>query len=417
MRAEIIAIGDELVTGVRLDTNSQWIAQQLDHLGIRIAFHSAVGDDLEEMQSVFQTAISRANLIITTGGLGPTADDLTRNAIAQVAGVDLTLNPTVLAHIQKMYHSRGRTMPPNNEVQAWFPTGSSIIENLEGTAPGIDFAGDVSGDTDASKYRIFSFPGVPAELKQMWRMSAETTIKQFASVEATTLHHTIHCFGAGESAIEMQLPDLIERGRDPLVGITASAATISLRIATRGADEVVCRKKIAPTAALIRERLGDLVYGENGQQLEDIVCEILNANSDAIAVFDWGLHGEVAKRIGKSDNKGTVLSASRAFGSLKSPTSFSFEEKLQFITTDKNWHENATLVLVIGPIDRNEKLIEQGDSHFEVGFAQLARSSGNAGDVDQSWKTHVCKFRFSGHSAWREERAVKDVLNAIRLLQ
>ena len=116
IRAEIIAIGDELSSGVRLDTNSQWISQQLDLLGIQTAFHSTVGDDLEDMLAAFEIAAGRVDLVLTTGGLGPTADDLTRNSIAQLGGVELELNQDVLQHIKSMYQVRGREMPPNNEV-------------------------------------------------------------------------------------------------------------------------------------------------------------------------------------------------------------------------------------------------------------------------------------------------------------
>jgi nicotinamide-nucleotide amidase len=408
-RAEIIAIGDELIGGVRVDTNSQWISQQLDQLGIQTAFHSTVGDDIEDMLQVFQTAIGRADMIVTTGGLGPTADDLTRKAIAQTAGVELVLDNAVLEHVQQMYHRRGRVMPPNNEIQAWFPEGSVIIDNPEGTAPGIEFCGQSTHQTTAKAYRIFSLPGVPAELKQMWRATVESRIRNHYNIDAVTIHHTLHCFGTGESAIEMQLPDLMERGRDPLIGITASAATISLRIATRGADEADCQRKIAPTVSLIRERLGKLVYGENGQQLEDVVARQLTANQQKVAVFDWGLQGEVARRLAlAAGDSGRCLTASRAYSDDVQPQAFQVDQKIDLIIADDQWHENATSVLVVGPIDRDEDTVKAGDSHYDVGFAW---------QTPAGWERETFQFRFSGHSAWRDIRAVKDVLNAIRLLQ
>lgn len=408
-RAEIIAIGDELVCGVRVDTNSQWIAQQLDRLGIQTVFHSTVGDDIENMLAAFKTAISRSDIIITTGGLGPTADDLTRTVIADTAGVELVLSDPMLAHIQEMYHRRGRVMPPNNEIQAWFPNGSVVIDNPEGTAPGIEFASESTVQSPPKAYRIFSFPGVPAELKQMWKATAQTRIRNHYNIDSITIHHTVHCFGSGESAIEMQLPDLIERGRDPLVGITASAATISLRVATRGKDEATCRQKIEPTVALIRERLGNLVFGENGQTLEGVVASQLAARKQTLAVFDWGLQGEVARRIAIATNiHGGCLKASRAYIGTDTSKSFQVDKKIDEIIADANWHENASAVLAIGPIDRDEKLIQAGSSYYDVGLA-LQTADG--------WQRENFQFRFSGHSAWRDVRAVKDVLNAIRLLQ
>ena len=419
-RAEIIAIGDELVGGVRVDTNSQWISNQLDHLGIQTAFHSTVGDDMDDMLAVFRTAISRADIIVTTGGLGPTADDLTRTAIAQTAGVELILDSSVLEHIQQMYHRRGRVMPPNNEIQAWFPRGAIVIDNPEGTAPGIEFGCEPSSSNETSlpptslppttaSYRIFSLPGVPAELKQMWQATVEARIRDLYKIDAITIHRTLHCFGTGESAIEMKLPDLMERGRDPLVGITASAATISLRVATRGKNELDCQKKIEPTVAVIRERLGDLVYGENGVQLEEVVVGKLVASQQSISVFDWGLQGEVARRLAVAAHEnGRCMVASRSYNHSQTPSSFSINQKIDEIVADAKWHENATSVLVIGPIDSDENTVNEGNSYYEVGFAKRTESG---------WAREIFQFRFSGHSAWRTVRAVKDVLNAIRLLQ
>ena len=406
VRAEIIAIGDELSSGVRLDTNSQWISQQLDLLGIQTAFHSTVGDDLEDMLAAFEIAADRVDLILTTGGLGPTADDLTRNIIAQLGGVELELNQNVLQHIKSMYQTRGREMPPNNEVQAWFPKGSSIIDNPEGTAPGIEFAGEKTIDGKPNRYHVFSFPGVPAELKQMWQASVRQRLAELYSIDTMIFHHTIHCFGSGESAIEMQLPDLIQRGRDPLVGITASAATISLRIATRGASQEDCLVKMQPTIEIIRDRLGDLVYGENGEQLEQAVVKKLAVKQQTIAVFDWGLGGDVARRLVATEADGGCLQASRTYSPQPADPEVVVGDRLQQILQDESWHEGADVVLVIGEIDRDEATVSSGKSYYDVGIAWL----------DQGlWKTQAQQLRYSGHSAWREVRAVKDVLNLVRL--
>ena len=409
IRAEIIAIGDELSSGVRLDTNSQWISQRLDQLGIQTAFHSTVGDDLEDMLAAFETAAGRVDLIFTTGGLGPTADDLTRNVIAQLGRVDLELNQSVLQHIKSMYQTRGREMPPNNEVQAWFPAGASIIDNPEGTAPGIEFAGTQTVAGKSTNYQMFSFPGVPAELKQMWHGSVQRRLAELYSIDTTIVHHTIHCFGSGESAIEMQLPDLIQRGRDPLVGITASAATISLRIATRGTNQQECLTKMQPTIDIIRERLGDLVFGENGQTLEQAVAQKLADQQQTISVFDWGLGGDVARRLIASEPAG-CLCASRTYAKQltanHSDDDFVIADRMQQILHDQSWHEGADVVLVVGPIDRNDATIASGESYFDVMI----------GWQDQGhWQTQSQQLRYSGHSAWRELRAVKDVLNFVRL--
>ena len=165
MPAEIIAIGDELTSGQRLDTNSQWLSERLGELGVPVAFHTTVGDDLEDNVAVFRTAIDRADIVVATGGLGPTADDLTREAIAAAAGVELVQDDAALAHIRNLFARRSREMPERNMLQAQFPRGSRVVPNPHGTAPGIDLTVPRSCGPPC---RVFALPGVPAEMFAMW---------------------------------------------------------------------------------------------------------------------------------------------------------------------------------------------------------------------------------------------------------
>ena len=391
LRAEVISIGDEITSGIRLDTNSQWISQRLGEIGIVVAFHSTVGDDLDDNVDVFRIAATRADIIVTTGGLGPTADDLTRQAIADMAGVELLKNQAVLNHIEQMYQTRGRDMPPNNEIQAWFPKGSQIINNPEGTAPGIDFAGDIN----ESGYRIFALPGVPVEMKQMWHETVEPELKKQTGDDFVIMHHTIHCFGSGESHIETLLPNLVKRGRDPQVGITASSATISLRISTRGADESDCLEKIQPTIKTIEDCLGDLVYGENGKELQDVVVELLKSKRQTVAIVDQGLNGDVAQLISASDSENGVISTSE-FSPRENEGSLVAE------ATRITKETKSDFGLVIGHIDRSQELVDSGQSFYQI-------------VIFDGENSHQREVRFSGHSGWREIRAAKEVLNFFRL--
>ena len=259
MNAEVIAIGDELTTGQRLDTNSQWISRELAVLGITTAFHTTITDALDDGVAAFRIAVERADLVIVTGGLGPTADDLTRDVLALVAHEPLELSESALEVVASRFARRGQPMPESNRRQALFPRTSSVIPNPEGTAPGIDLEipRQSQGATGAS--RVFALPGVPSEMRAMWRETVVPTLLALQPDGGTICFRRIKCFGAGESAVEAMLPDLIERGRDPLVGITAHEATITLRIVARGANEAACQAKIAPTESIIRECLGDLI--------------------------------------------------------------------------------------------------------------------------------------------------------------
>ena len=391
LRAEIISIGDEIINGLRLDTNSKWISQQLGDLGIRVAFHTTVGDEIADNVEVLRQATQRSDIIVATGGLGPTADDLTRQAISEMAGVELVRDRNVLDHIKHLYQSRGREMPANNEAQAWFPRGSIIIENPEGTAPGIDFRGKCAR---GSNYRIFALPGVPSEMKQMWNGTVKKALKKHAGNTLVIHHHAIQCFGAGESDIESRLPELVKRGRDPRVGITASSATISLRISTHGTSEAECIEKMQPTISTIHQCLGDLIFGENGEELHEIVVQILSERNKTVSIFDAGLNGKVASLIAGYDVESNVFVGGEI-------TNRHLKDVKQAALNVAGKRESS-FGIAIGPINRNVSDVDAGKSFYDVAIA----------DGPDAYHR---QFRFSGHSGWREHRAAKEVLNFFRL--
>ncbi len=254
MRAEIISIGSELVSGQSLDTNSRWLSQELSDLGIAVAYHSTLGDVFEDHVAVFGAACGRAGLVVVTGGLGPTQDDLTREALARCAGVRLVGDAASLAAIEAMFARRNRAMPERNRVQALLPEGAEPLPNRVGTAPGIWMR---VGET-----AFACLPGVPSEMKIMFREQVIPFLRREGWASEVILHRKINLFGKGESDIEAQAMDLTLRGRDPEVGITAHDATISFRITASGATIEEAQAKIEPTARLIHERFGDLVVGE-----------------------------------------------------------------------------------------------------------------------------------------------------------
>ena len=299
MQAEIIALGDELTCGQRLDTNSQWLSQQLGDCGIRVLFHTTAGDDLDAGCEVFRQAICRADVIVSTGGLGPTADDLTRECIASACGVDLVRDEAALDQIRALFARRGREMPPRNAVQAMFPRGSRVIPNPHGTAPGIEILVPRDGRSPA---RIFALPGVPAEMREMWTATVQPALAALTSHDRRVIRHrTIHCFGTGESEIEAMLPDLIRRGRIPAVGITASKATISLRITAEGPTPEACQAAMQPTADTIYQCLGDLVFGEDGDTLQDVVVRLLAQRRQTLSTVECGSGGALAEWLSSAD--------------------------------------------------------------------------------------------------------------------
>ncbi|MCX7426847.1 MAG: CinA family nicotinamide mononucleotide deamidase-related protein [Planctomycetia bacterium] len=290
MHAEIISIGDEIASGQLLDTNSQWLSQRLGELGIHVLYHATVGDEVAAGVAVFRQAIDRADVVVATGGLGPTADDLTREVLAQATGRGLVRDDEALAHIRRLFARRGWPMPEQNEVQAMLPGGSRLIPNPHGTAPGI--AMDVPRE-GRSPCRLFVLPGVPAEMVEMWHETVAGALRQVGEGGRVIRHRLVKCFGAGESRIESMLPDLIRRGRIPRVGITASKTTIILRITAEGATEQECFAATEPTVATIRQCLGELVFGEGEIELEDVVVRLLGERRRTLAVAEWGTAGRV----------------------------------------------------------------------------------------------------------------------------
>ena len=293
MQAEIISIGDELTSGQRLDTNTQWLAQRLSDLGIHVLAHSTISDDMEINVATFRTAAQRADFILCTGGLGPTKDDLTREALAAAFNLPLETYPDALAHIEKLFQARQRPMPERNKVQALFPRGSRIIPNPHGTAPGIDLSIARSNDSsiaDAQHVaRFFALPGVPAEMKQMWEETVlPRLISECGAGKRQIRYATLKCFGIGESEVEVRMPDLIARDRTPRVGITASRATITLRIAAEGESLEDCKQIMAPTIDEIRQRLGDIVYSDIDEELPDTLIKMLQQREQSVATIEYG---------------------------------------------------------------------------------------------------------------------------------
>jgi nicotinamide-nucleotide amidase len=303
MYAEIIAIGTELTTGAKLDTNSQWISRELAAEGIEVLYHTSVADNLEANRRVFENAVGRTQLVIITGGLGPTLDDLTREVIADLLGVPLVLDEESLSIIQGMFARRQRPMPERNKIQALFPQGSEIIPNPRGTAPGIWVGID---RTDRPTTYLAALPGVPTEMKGMFRESVVPRLREFGSGGKHIISHLINCFGLGESQAEEMLGDLTARGRDPEVGITVHEGTITLRTEAHGASREECNRKIRETSSLARERLGHVIFGEEEDELHDVLLQLVSDHRKSLATVEIGTGGLLAERLNSNAISPTV---------------------------------------------------------------------------------------------------------------
>jgi len=291
MSAEIIAVGTELTSGAKLDTNSQWLSLELAEAGIPVRAHSTIWDDLEEMAIAIRAATERSEVVLITGGLGPTLDDLTREALAKVAGVELVLHPPSLEHVKSMFARRQRPMPERNVMQAMFPAGSEPLPNPRGTAPGIWMSVTRS---DGKFCRIAAMPGIPSEMKQMYR---QQVVPRLDGGGRVIRRARINCFGVGESQAEQMLGDLTARGNDPDVGITVHEATITLRITAEGQSADECLVKIDKTRNAIINRMGTLVFGSEDEELEHALIRLLNQRRASLSTAESGTGGLLSYRL------------------------------------------------------------------------------------------------------------------------
>ena len=283
MVAEVVAIGDEMTSGARLDTNTQWLSRRLGELGVSVAFHSTVGDTLEHNVDVFRVACGRADVVVSTGGLGPTRDDLTRDAFSVLTGKPLELREDALEHITGLFAKRKREMPERNKIQAMFPRGSNQIHNPQGTAPGIDL---LVPRPAGGACRVFALPGVPAEMKRMFDDTVAPRILGLAGGASCIRHHVMKFFGTGESDMEHRLGEMIARDREPRVGITVSTATISLRITARGESNEACDAMIRRTRDEILQRVPEFYFGdgEDFEQYHAIDGQLRQQGESMIAI-------------------------------------------------------------------------------------------------------------------------------------
>jgi nicotinamide-nucleotide amidase len=411
MRAEIISIGDELTSGQRVDTNSAWLSQRLGELGVPVAFHTTVADQLADNVQAFRLACERADLVIATGGLGPTADDLTRYAVAEVAGVDLVQDEGAMVHIQSLFARRQREMTPNNLVQALFPRGSQVVPNPHGSAPGIDL---LIPRPEKAPARIFCLPGVPAEMKEMWHATVAPAVAAMRGQSRVIKHFCVKCFGIGESDLETRLPDMIRRGRVPTVGITASQATITLRITAEGETEEAARAAMQPTIDVIQQCLGDVVFGVEEEELQHAVARLLQQWKQTLAVVEFGTAGLIQQWLGDLPNfgqwfrGGLVLSDAAGVGLLSGIAAdlagmmgIGSEAALSVISQAARERFGADFSLVVGPFPETSTATDPG--------LVLAAVAGPSGVVGRA-------FPFTGHPEILKPRAAKSALNLLRLV-
>jgi len=286
MPAILLSIGDELTLGQTVDTNAAWLAGRLSSLGIGCAQHRTVPDDLDLIAETIRQCAALAEVLIITGGLGPTDDDLTRPALAKAMGVDLVEDPESVEHIRGYFEGRGRTMPERNRVQATHPQTSTMIENTCGTAPGIR--------ASLGACEVFVTPGVPREMFTMFERDIEPAIKSMAGTSRTILTAKLNSYGSGESDIAEKLGDLMARDRNPVVGTTVAQGLVSVRVRSESEDANHAKAMMHDMLKQVEAHVGPLAFGLDETTLQQTVIDLLTDQCKTVATAESCTGGLIA---------------------------------------------------------------------------------------------------------------------------
>jgi nicotinamide-nucleotide amidase len=287
--AEIVAIGSELLLGQIVDTNSAWMAQRLTALGVNLYFKSVVGDNPGRMKEVIARAVERADIVITSGGIGPTQDDLTREIVAEVTGRKLVQDAGMLEQVEEHFRRRGRPMTPNNIRQSYMPEGAIPIKNPNGTAP--------SFVVDDSRAVIFSLPGVPVEMKWLFENEVEPYLRKKFHLAEVIHYRVLKIVGIGESAVDDKVGHLIANSSNPTVGVLALPGQVDVRIAAKAANRDEAMKMIAPVESEVRGLLGNAIFAADEETMEHVTGKLLRAKNKTVAVCEDLTCGQLAERV------------------------------------------------------------------------------------------------------------------------
>jgi nicotinamide-nucleotide amidase len=287
MKAEILSIGTELLLGQITDTNAAWLAQQLPDFGIDLYYISQVGDNRQRLTETLRRAHDRSDLVICTGGLGPTEDDLTREAISDLLGEPMEVQPDLEKTLRAYFGGRGMEMPERNVKQATLIKSSQAMDNPVGTAPGwwVEHEGRF----------ITCMPGVPHEMKTMWQNQVVPRLRERVT-GSFILSRTLKILGKGESAVEEMVQDYI-RSTNPTLATYAKNDGIHLRLTSKAPDEATARDLIFELEIRLRERLGTLIYGEDDETLEGVIGEMLKDRSFFLSVMEAGTGGALSSML------------------------------------------------------------------------------------------------------------------------
>lgn len=406
MKAEIMAVGTELLLGDILNTNAQFLAQELAALGIDVHYQTVVGDNPKRLEDTIFHAFSRADLIITTGGLGPTEDDLTKETAAKYFGEELVLDERALGRIRKYFDRTGRTMTQNNVKQAMVPADHcTVLYNDNGTAPGIII--------EKNGKMIVMLPGPPRETVPMF----ETQVKPYLAKkqEYTFVSRILRVAGIGESAMEDRVKDMIAAQTNPTIAPYAKDGESILRVTAKAKDTQEAKEMIEPVMAALKERLGMAAYAEGETDMQTVVAELLLEKKATIAVAESCTGGMIASRLIDFPGISEVL--------VEGCVTYSNDAKIRRLGVKEETLAQYGAVSPQTAKEMAEGIAKTSGAQIGVATTGIAGPGGGSEEkpvglvyigISYKGKTEVFEHRFAGKRERIRERAAYTALDALR---
>jgi nicotinamide-nucleotide amidase len=403
---EIVTTGTEILLGDIVDTNAAWIAQQLREIGVNLYYKTTVGDNEGRVRGVLEMALARSDVLIVTGGLGPTADDITRDAIANATGCPLVRDEEIIQALYRRFTRWGAQMSENNERQGYMPEGCTIVVNEQGTAPGFI----VQDRRHGRNAYVIALPGVPREMKQMMTATVIPFLQQLQGEAAVIRRRILRTIGIGESAIDAKIHDLM-LGANPTVGTAAHTGQADIRIAARAGTEAEAEALIEQMDIAIRQRIGAFIYSTTPDEtIEKFVADLLAREDLSLAFLESISEGAVAQRLA---------------GALDEPSRI----KAAWTTTGSDLPRDISVILENGAIDEGTVRALAGQMRQSSGasYAVVAVGSGlpeehfYATDPGETWlaiaspqEVQAMRYPFGGRDEMTVIRLGNQIFDLIR---
>lgn len=405
MKCEIIAVGTEVILGDILNSNSQYLAKELANLGIDVYYHEAVGDNKERILECFKKSLDRSDMIITTGGLGPTKDDMTKELAAEFFDMKMCLHEESLQKIKDYFKRMGREFVKSNEKQAYFPKEAIILDNENGTAPGAIFEKD--------NKTIIVLPGPPKEMEPMFQNHVKKYLEKRTG--DTIVSEVLRVFGIGESSAEKKLQDLIDNGKNPTIAPYAKEGEVIFRITAKAKNEEEARKLINPIKEEVCNRLGDAVYNTGDTTLQDTVSEMLVNKNMTIGVSESCTGGLLSSKLIEYPGISKVF--------LEGAVTYSNEAKMRTLSVKKETLEKFGAVSHETAREMAEGIAKRTGARIGISTTGIAGPTGGTEDrpvglvyfgiyVDGKVKSY--KHIFTGDRNSVRNRASMTALDIIR---